>query len=61
MLSNNAEQENTPWMLPDGRVLYMRWEYVDRNQLLYHHLWTVNPDGDRRHGLLRQSVPGATS
>jgi hypothetical protein len=45
MLSNNAETENTPWMLPDGRVLYMRWEYVDRNQLLYHHLWTVNPDG----------------
>lgn len=45
MLSNNAEQENTPWMLPDGRVLYMRWEYVDRNQMLYHHLWTVNPDG----------------
>lgn len=45
MLSNNAEQENTPWMLPDGRILYMRWEYVDRNQLLYHHLWTINPDG----------------
>lgn len=45
MLSNNAEQENTPWMLPDGRVLYMRWEYVDRNQLLYHHLWSINPDG----------------
>ena len=45
MVSNNAEQENTPWMLPDGRVLYMRWEYVDRNQLLYHHLWTINPDG----------------
>lgn len=45
MLSSNAEQENTPWMLPDGRVLYMRWEYVDRNQLLYHHLWTINPDG----------------
>jgi len=45
MVSNNAEQENTPWMLPDGRVLFMRWEYVDRNQLLYHHLWTVNPDG----------------
>ena len=45
MLSNNAEQENTPWMLPDGRILYMRWEYVDRNQLLYHHLWSINPDG----------------
>jgi cytochrome c553 len=45
MLSNNSEQENTPWMLPDGRVLYMRWEYVDRHMMLYHHLWTVNPDG----------------
>jgi hypothetical protein len=44
-VSSNAEHENTPWMLPDGRVLYTRWEYVDRNQLLYHHLWTVNPDG----------------
>ncbi len=45
MMSNNAEQENTPWMLPDGRILYMRWEYVDRYMLLYHHLWTNNPDG----------------
>lgn len=45
MLSNNAEQENTPWMLPDGRILYMRWEYVDRHMMLYHHLWTINPDG----------------
>jgi mono/diheme cytochrome c family protein len=45
MVSSNAEQENTPWPLSDGRVLYMRWEYVDRNQLVFHHLWTVNPDG----------------
>jgi polygalacturonase len=44
-IASNAEQENTPWVLPDGRVLYMRWEYVDRNQLSFHHLWTVNPDG----------------
>ena len=27
------------WMLADGRVLYMRWEYVDRNQMFYHHLF----------------------
>lgn len=44
-LSTNIEHDNTPWPLPDGRVLYMRWEYVDRNQLAYHHLWTANPDG----------------
>jgi hypothetical protein len=44
-ISANVEQDNTPWPLPDGRVLYMRWEYVDRSQVDYHHLWTTNPDG----------------
>ncbi|HUT11918.1 MAG TPA: hypothetical protein VMY42_15565 [Thermoguttaceae bacterium] len=44
-VSSNVEQDNTPWMLPDGRVLYMRWEYVDRSRVRYHHLWTSNPDG----------------
>ncbi|MCX5647795.1 MAG: hypothetical protein NTX40_01680 [Planctomycetota bacterium] len=44
-ISANIEQDNTPWVLPDGRILYTRWEYVDRSQVDYHHLWTVNPDG----------------
>jgi hypothetical protein len=45
LVSANVEQDNTPWMMPDGRVLYMRWEYVDRSRVQYHHLWTANPDG----------------
>lgn len=44
-LSANLEHENTPWPLPDGRIVYQRWEYVDRSQVDYHHLWTANPDG----------------
>ena len=44
-LSSNVEHDNTPWLLPDGRILYMRWEYVDRSQVHFHHLWTMNPDG----------------
>ncbi len=44
-ISPNIEHENTPWVLPDGRILYQRWEYVDRSQVQYHHLWTTNPDG----------------
>ncbi len=44
-VSANLEHDNTPWPLPDGRVLYQRWEYVDRSQVDYHHLWTTNPDG----------------
>ncbi len=44
-LSSSIVHDNTPWVLPDGRILYTRWEYVDRSRTSYHHLWTVNPDG----------------
>ena len=44
-VSANIEHDNTPWPLPDGRVLYERWEYVDRSRVAFHHLWTANPDG----------------
>ncbi len=44
-LSFNLEHDNTPAVLPDGRILYTRWEYVDRSQVGYHQLWIMNPDG----------------
>lgn len=44
-LSANVETECTPWMLPDGRVAFMRWEYTDRDHFNFHQLWTCNPDG----------------
>ncbi len=44
-ISANVEHDNTPWPLHDGRILYQRWEYVDRSQVDYHHLWTAYPDG----------------
>lgn len=44
-ISSNNEQDNTPWPMNDGRLLYTRWEYVDRSQVDYHHLWVSNPDG----------------
>jgi hypothetical protein len=44
-ISANIEQDNTPAVMPDGRVLYTRWEYIDRSQVDFHHLWTTNPDG----------------
>jgi len=37
--------ENQPSLLPDGRILYKRWEYVDRNFGDAHSFWTVGPDG----------------
>jgi len=44
-LSSNIEQDNTPWVLPDGRIIYQRWEYIDRSRIRFHHLWAMNPDG----------------
>ena len=37
--------EGHPTVLADGRLLYDRWEYVDRNFGDAQALWTVNPDG----------------
>ena len=45
MLSSGAFTENTPAVLPDGRVLYTRWEYVNRDPVSFHHLWAMHPDG----------------
>ena len=34
-----------PTMLPDGRILYMRWEYADTAHYFARILMTMNPDG----------------
>ncbi|MCB9784229.1 MAG: hypothetical protein H6751_14795 [Candidatus Omnitrophica bacterium] len=57
-LSSNGEHENTPWPLPDGRILYQRWEYIDRSQVHYHHLWTMNPDGTNQRAFFGNMHPG---
>ncbi len=46
-LSANIEHDNTPWVLPDGRILYTRWEYIDRSQV---NLSPSLDDVTRRHG-----------
>ena len=58
MVSTNIEHDNTPWPLPDGRLLYMRWEYVDRSQGAFHHLWTTNPDGTGQMVFYGNQRPG---
>lgn len=37
--------EGHPCLLPDGRILYDRWEYVDRNFGDAQGTWVTNPDG----------------
>ena len=45
LLSRNMETEYTPSLLPDGRIVYTRWEYTDKPLWRCQSLWTMNPDG----------------
>ena len=56
-IGKSIEFEGHGAQLPDGRLLYFRWEYVDRNFGGAQGLWVGNPDGTR-HGLYYgQSTP----
>ncbi len=44
-LSFHETNEWHPSVLADGRIVYTRWDYVDRSAANYHGLWMTNPDG----------------
>lgn len=44
-VSMNTLSDFSPQMLPDGRVLFTRWEYIDRDLTYRQSLWTQYPDG----------------
>lgn len=44
-ISFHETNEWDPCLLNDGRIIYTRWDYVDRNAVLYQQLWTTRPDG----------------
>ena len=44
-ISKNTLFDGHGVLLPDGRILYDRWEYVDRNYGDAQGLWVCNPDG----------------
>jgi hypothetical protein len=44
-LSHHETNEFHPSIANDGRIAYMRWDYIDRDALAAHHIWFCNPDG----------------
>jgi len=44
-LSNSSVSEASPAILPDGRVMYTRWEYLDKGAVSVKCLWSMYPDG----------------
>ena len=44
-LSQSLVSEFCPVVLDDGRVMYHRWEYVDKGARVGKTIWSMNPDG----------------
>jgi len=55
-ISVNNVNEFDPALLPDGRLLMGRWEYVDKNALTIQSLWTMNPDGTQETALFANNM-----
>ena len=45
LISTNSEPDFVPALLDDGRIVYSRWEYSDKDQNRVQSLWTTNQDG----------------
>lgn len=71
-LSANIVNDFTPSVMEDGRLIYSRWEYVDKPAIPIQSLWTIHPDGTGLAGFFgnrvlspatfmeARSIPGAT-
>lgn len=55
-LSANYLTDFTPSVMEDGRILFSRWEYVDRPAIPIQSLWAVNPDGTMLAGVFGNRV-----
>jgi hypothetical protein len=56
-IGHSTLHEGHPALLPDGRILYDRWEYVDRNFGDAQGLWTCNPDGTNHNIYWKNHTP----
>ena len=55
-ISVNNVNEFDPVVLPDGRILFGRWEYVDKTALTQQSLWTMFPDGTQETALYANNM-----
>ena len=55
-VSGNTTSEFTPSVMSDGRVLYTRWEYVDKGCGDVQSLWSMRPDGSGAAHVYKNNV-----
>ncbi len=46
-LTKSPVSEFCPVVMDSGRVMYHRWEYIDKGARIAKTVWTMNPDGSR--------------
>ncbi|MCX8155775.1 MAG: hypothetical protein N3J91_04885 [Verrucomicrobiae bacterium] len=50
-LTRSPVSEFCPLLMADGRVMYHRWEYIDKGARVAKTIWSMNPDGGRSQEL----------
>jgi hypothetical protein len=60
-ISVSPLNEFDPVVMQDGRLMYGRWEYVDKSALYIQSLWTVNPDGTNETALFGNNLGKPTA
>ena len=60
-ISVNNQNEFNPTVMPDGRILYGRWEYVDKTALYMQSLWSVDPDGSGERAVFKNNLAKPTA
>ncbi|MHC4638350.1 MAG: HzsA-related protein [Planctomycetota bacterium] len=56
-LTNSAVSEFSPAVMNDGRIIYSRWEYVDKGQIGIKCLWAMRPDGSASVEIFGNDIP----
>ncbi len=56
-LTNSSVSEATPSVTTDGRILYTRWEYVDKGAVSVKCIWSMRPDGSGSVEVYGNDIP----
>lgn len=60
-LSFNSVSEAAPSISSDGRILYTRWEYVDKGASACKCIWAMNPDGSGSSEIYANNISHPTT
>ncbi len=55
-ISNNKDFDRHPHVLNDGTVVFLHWEYQERNYLLGQNAWRCRPDGTNMDAFYKQHI-----